>query len=118
MSRALDDRARILAALEAGGIRTATGGTLSAPVVHVEPGDPWSEPRRMPGRVTRWRLMALSGRADTEGSFEALGELIDTIDVALRIPGCELPTWGKPTDYTVSGVPYAGSIATIEIGTA
>jgi hypothetical protein len=119
MSRALDDRSRIIAALTAGGIRTATGGKLSAPVVLVEPGDPWSEPRRLPGRVTRWQLMALAGRADSEGSLEKLGELVDAVDLALRAaPGCELPTWGRPTDYTITGVPYAGSIATIQVASS
>jgi hypothetical protein len=118
MSRALDDRARILAALETADIRTATTGKLSAPGVLVEPGDPWSEPRRLPGRVSRWQLTALAGKADSAGALEALAELIDTIDGALRtVTGCELPTWSKPTDYTLTGVPYAGSIATIQIGT-
>jgi len=118
MSRALDDRARILEALELAGIRTATTGQLSAPAVLVEPGDPWSEPRRLPGRATRWQLTALAGRADSAGAFELLGELVDTIDGALRtVPGCELPVWAKPTDYTVTGVPYAGAVATIAIQT-
>jgi hypothetical protein len=118
MSRALDDRARILEALEAVGIRTGTTGQLSAPAVLVEPGDPWSEPRRMPGRATRWQLTALAGRADTAGAFEKLGELVDLVDAALRtVPGCELPVWAKPADYQVTGVPYAGSVATIAIQT-
>lgn len=118
-SRALVDRSRLLEALEAHGIRTSTTGKLSAPVVLVEPGDPWSEPRRMPGRVTRWDLTALAGRADSAGALEALGELVDEIDAALRaVPGCELPTWSKPTDYNVTGVPYAGVIATIQVATA
>lgn len=119
MSRALDDRARILAALEAADIRTATTGQLSAPGVLVEPGDPWSEPRRLPGRASRWQLTALAGRASSEGAYAELGELVDKLDAALRtIPGCELPSWSKPADYTVGGVPYAGTIATIQLMTA
>jgi sugar phosphate isomerase/epimerase len=117
MSRALDDRARILAALEAADIRTATSGKLSAPVVVVEPGDPWSEPRRLPGRVTRWRLTAYAGKADTEGALLELAEMLDAIDAALRIPGCELPTWSKPADYTLDGASRAGSVGTIQIAT-
>lgn len=118
MSRALDDRSRILEALETADIRTATTGKLSAPGVLVEPGDPWSEPRRLPGRVSRWQLTALAGRTDSAGSLEELGAFIDAIDAALRtVAGCELPTWSKPTDYTVTGVPYAGAVATIQVAT-
>jgi hypothetical protein len=111
----MDDRARILAALEAVGVRTATTGKLSAPVVHVEPGDPWSEPRRLPGRVSRWQLTAYAGATDSEGNFATLGDLIDSVDTALRtLPGCELPAWSKPADYTVGGVPMAGAMATVQ----
>jgi len=112
----MDDRARILLALETADVRTATGGKLSAPCVVVEPGDPWSEPRRLPGRVSRWRLMALASKPDTEGSFGELGDLIDRVDGALRtVPGCELPAWSKPTDYSIGGVPYAGTVAIVQI---
>jgi sugar phosphate isomerase/epimerase len=117
-SRALGDRARILEALDAAGVRTATSGKMTAPVVVVEPGDPWTEPRRLPGRVTRWRLTAYAGKADTEGSLAELGELVDRIDAALRkVQGCELPTWAKPADYTLDGAARAGSVGTIEIST-
>jgi hypothetical protein len=118
MSRALVDRERILEALNAADIRTATSGKMSAPVVVVEPGDPWSEPKRLPGRVTYWRLTAYAGKVDTEGSLAELGELVDRIDAALRtVRGCSLPTWAKPADYTLDGVSRAGSIANVEIGT-
>ena len=118
MSRTLVDRDRLIAGLEGAGIRTATGGQLSAPCVLIEPGDPWSEPRRMPGRVSRWQLAAIAGRADTTGAYAELAELIDTIDAGIRtVPGCELPTWAAPADVTL-GIPYAAAIATIEIATA
>jgi len=111
----MDDRARILSALKTAGVRTATTGKMSAPVVLVEPGEPWSEPRRLPGRVTRWRLTAYAGGADSEGAYATLGDLIDDVDTALRtLPGCELPTWSKPADETVGGVPVAGSVATVQ----
>lgn len=117
-SRALADRARILDALAAAEIRTATSGKLSAPVVVVEPGDPWSEPKRLPGRVTYWRLTAYVGKADTEGGLVELGEMIDRIDAALRkVGGCSLPTWAKPADYQLDGASRAGSIGSVEIGT-
>jgi hypothetical protein len=111
----MDDRARILAALEAGGVRTSTTGRIAAPAVRVEPGDPWSEPRRLPARVTRWTLTAYAGGADTEGAFAKLGELVDVVDAALRaLPGCELPAWAKPVDDTAGGVPVSSSAATIQ----
>lgn len=119
MSRLLDARDRILAGLEDGGIRTATTARLSAPVVHVEPGDPWSVPVRLPGRVSRWRLTAIAGRADSEGAIGELGELLDKVDIALRsVDGCELPSWGKPADYTLDGVPYAGVVATVQLASS
>jgi hypothetical protein len=119
VSRLLDARARILAALEAASIRTATTGKLSAPCVHVEPGDPWTEPARLPGRTSRWQLRAIAGRADSEGSYAQLGELVDLVDTALRtIDGCQLPSWAKPTDYTIDGVPYAASVATVQLASS
>jgi hypothetical protein len=119
MSSIMDARAKILAALEGAGIRTATTGQLSAPVVHVEPGDPWTEPRRLPGRVTRWRLTAIAGRSDSEGSYAQLGEYVELVDVALlAVKGCSLPSWAKPTDYTIAGVAYAGTVATVQLASS
>lgn len=116
MSRALDDRSRILTALEAAGVRAATTGRLAAPCVLVEPGDPWSEPRRLPGRATRWRLTALAGKPDAAGALGELGELVDRVDTALRtVAGCELPSWAKPLDNAIES--YAGTIATVQIQT-
>jgi hypothetical protein len=112
--RLTDERALILAALETGAVRTATAGRLAAPVVLVEPGDPWSEPARLPGRVSRWRLTAIAGRADTEQAYAELAALVDAVDAALRgLPGCSLPTWAMPRDVTLEGVPYAASLGTI-----
>jgi hypothetical protein len=111
----LESRAAIIAALEARGIRTATAGKLAAPCVLVEPGDPWSEPQRVPGRVGRWRLSAIAGRTDTEAALAALATLVDEVDAALRpLPGVQLPTWGRPFDYDVSGIKYAATVATIQ----
>ena len=114
MSTLTNARALLLAAFEAQGVRTATTGQFSAPVVLVEPGDPWTEPHRLPGRLSRWRLTAIGGRADTEGALDALGDLIDRTDRALKtVPGASLPTWARPVDYTLGGVPYAATVATI-----
>jgi hypothetical protein len=116
VSELLAARARLLEALETAGLRTATTGRMSAPVVLVEPGDPWSEPQRLPGRVSRWRLTAIAGRPDSEGALEELAGTIDTIDTALRtLRGCELPTWARPLDTTLEGVPYAATIATVQL---
>jgi len=114
----MTDRETLLAAFDAADVRTATTGKLSAPCVHVEPGDPWSVPVRLPGRVSRWRLTAIAGRADSEGAFATLGDLIDAVDIALRaVPGCELPTWAKPSDYSIDGVPYAATVSTVQLAT-
>lgn len=119
MSTLLEHRAAILESLEAGGIRTATTGQLAAPCVHVEPGDPWAEPVRMPGRLSRWRLTALAGRSDSAGALEALAELVDSVDAALLAGAgtrsSSLPTWNKPSDYAVDGVPYAGAVGVLTL---
>jgi hypothetical protein len=114
MSRTMSDRAALLAAFDAAELRTATTGKLSAPCVHIEPGDPWSVPARLPGRGRRGRRSALAG----QGAYATLGDLIDGIDSALRtVPGCELPAWAKPSDYAIDGVPYAATVATIQLAT-
>jgi hypothetical protein len=119
VSELLDSRARILAALEAGGIRASTSGRFAAPCVIVEPGDPWSEPVRMPGRVARWRLTAVGGRADSEGTLELLAGLVDGTNTALRtIDGCQAPTWARPFDLVLDGHPYGSSVATIQISSS
>jgi hypothetical protein len=120
-SRVLAARELILAALDAGGISSATTGRFAAPCVHVEPGDPWSEPAALKGgasgrRLTRWRLTAIAGRADSDAAFVTLGELVDAVDDALvRLSGAQLPVWGKPTDYLLDGVAYASAIATVQL---
>lgn len=120
MSQLLEARARLQSALETAGVRTATTGRLSAPCVLIEPGDPWTEPVGLPRRLSRWRLTALGGKADSEGSFAALADLIDGCDIGLRtIDGVSLPTWQRPADYGMpDGLTYAGSIATVQVPTA
>ena len=115
MSRLVDERAAIAGALEAGGIRVATTGAIAAPCVLLEPGDPWSEPRRAPGRVGRWRLTAIAGVADTTAALGELGELVDLVDVALRrLDGAQLPTWGRPVELELAGLRRAVTVATIQ----
>lgn len=116
MSRTLEARARLLSAFETSGVRTATTGRIAPPCVLIEPGDPWSEPQRMPGRNTRWRLTAIGGKADSEAAYAVLGDLIDGVDIALRaVDGAQLPTWTRPLDYALDGVPYAATVATIQL---
>jgi hypothetical protein len=114
VSSLLDSRAGILAALAAGGVRTATTGRLTAPCVLVEPGDPWTEWTRMPGRNGRWRLTAIAGKADAEAALAALGELVDAIDAALKdLYGVALPTWTRPLDLELGGTIYAATTANV-----
>jgi hypothetical protein len=116
VSRLLDTRATVIAALEAAGIAYSTTGKFSAPAVLVEPGEPWAEPASLKGRrLARWRLTAVAGRADTEGSIERLADLVDSVDAALLAAlGVQLPTWSMPRDVALGNVPYAASIATIQ----
>jgi hypothetical protein len=117
MSSLIESRARIASALEAGGIAVGTSGRFAAPCVLLEPGDPWAEWARMPGRVYRWRLTALGARADSEGALAQLAELVDSIDVALLAPDAsrstQLPTWSRPLDLMLDGVSYAATFATV-----
>jgi len=117
VSALLDSRARITAALEAAEVATATSsGSFAAPCVIVEPGDPWSEPDRLPGRRSRWRLTAVAGRVDSESALVLLGDLVDAVDAALRlVPGLQLPTWTRPVDRTIAGVAYGMTTATVQL---
>jgi len=109
-------RQLIVDALDAAQLRPATTGQLAAPCVIVEPGDPWSAPERLPRRLTRWRLTAVAGRADTEGAIATLADLIDAVDAALlTVPGLQLPSWAKPFDASLDGIPYAASAATVQL---
>jgi len=117
VSRLLSSRAAILAALEAGGVNTATTGKFSAPCVLVEAGDPWAAVDLSLGRrrTGRWRLTAVAGRADSEGVIELLADLVDTVDRALlALPGVQLPTWERPFNASESGITYAATAATIQ----
>lgn len=116
MSRLGDELAAITGALEAAGIRAPVSGQLSAPCVLVEPGDPWSEPRRLPARCGRWRLSAIAGATDTRAGIEELGSLVDAVDGALRtVQGCQLPTWGRPTIVEIAdGVKRPATVGTVQ----
>lgn len=117
MSSLLASRAKLAGTLELGGVRVGTSGRFSAPCVLLEPGDPWAEWVRMPGRVYRWRLTALGGRADSEGALAQLAELVDAIDAAMLAEGAsrstQLPTWSRPLDLMLDGVSYAATFATV-----
>ena len=111
-------RTAIIGALDAGGIRTATGGKFTAPCVVVEAGDPWAAVDLSMGRrrTARWKLTAIAGRVDSEGALEALADLVDSVDAALlTIQGVQLPTWAKPFDAALGAVPYAASETTIQM---
>jgi hypothetical protein len=121
VSRLGDERAAIVAALEAQGVRVATTAQLSAPCVLVEPGDPWTEPGRLGassgrGRTSRWRLWAIAGAADRNAAYDEIATLIDQADHGIRsLAGAELPTWARPLEQDVAGTRLAfASIATIQ----
>jgi hypothetical protein len=114
-------RSRIATALEAGGVRVAYTGQFSAPCALIEPGDPWGSVELSLGRkrVARWQLTLVAGRPDSEAALAALADLIDAADQALlTVPGVQLPTWAKPSDASLANVPYATTVATIQLTTA
>ena len=118
MSRLLDSRGLILAALEAAGIAHATTAKFAAPCVLVEPGDPWAGVDLSFGgrRTGRWKLTLVAGRADSAGGLELLSQLVDETDAALlTIPGCQLPSWARPFDAELGGATYAASAATVQL---
>jgi len=113
VSRIGDGRAAILAALAAAGVRAGTSGRYAAPVVILEPADPWSAPLAMPRRESRWTLTAIAGVADSDAAIAQLAELVDSVDAALRtVPGCSLPTWSKPRDQLVGDASAPISVGT------
>jgi len=113
VSRIGDGRAAILAALTAAGVRSGTSGRFAAPVVILEPADPWAIPLAMPRRESRWTLTAVAGVGDADAVIEQLAELVDRVDTALRtVPGCSLPTWSKPRDQLVGDVAVPISVGT------
>jgi len=110
-------RATIVAALTTAGVRAVVSGKLSAPCVLVEPGDPWVERRSggRPGWVSRWRLTAIAGRADSNGALAELAELVDATDTALlAVAGVQLPPWTRPADYALEGVPHAATTGIVQ----
>jgi hypothetical protein len=118
VSRLLASRSTIVAALHTGGVNVGVSGKWSAPVVLVEPGDPWAGVELSLGRrrTGRWRLTAVAGRADTEGAIEKLAELVDATDTALlTVAGVELPTWARPFDMQLDGAAYAATSATVQL---
>jgi hypothetical protein len=120
-------RTRLIETFTAAGIRAPIGGQFSAPCVLVEPGSPWAEPLKLGGgsarRTSHWRLTAIAGKVDTDQAFSALAELVDAIDVALRAAHADdgspiypqLPTWQRPGDLELGGVPYGASVADITL---
>jgi hypothetical protein len=116
VSRLGDRQAEILAAIRAGSLRVATSGRFSAPGVILEPGDPWTEPARMPGRTARYQLTAVAGTPDSDAALGQLAEIIDAVDAALRkVDGVGLPTWSKPADRIVGEIAHAVSVGTFTV---
>lgn len=113
MTRLADARAAILDALADGGIRAGTSGRFSAPVVILEPAEPWAEPARLhrAGRDSHWQLIAIAGSGDADAAFAELAQLVDDVDTALyALDGCGLPTWGKPADRLVGDVTLPSAV--------
>lgn len=109
-------RAAMVAALTAGGVRVPSGLRVSAPCVMVEPGDPWTEPSRLPGRLSRWKLTAIAAAVDSDASIAELAELVDAVDTALYgLQGVQLPTWSKPADIQLEGVLRPATTAIVSI---
>jgi hypothetical protein len=66
--------------------------------------------------MSLWRLSAVIGRTDTEGSVVGLAELVELVDAALlTVDGCQLPTWARPFDAQLGAVPYAVTTSTIQL---
>lgn len=111
-------RGAIATVLEAGGVPVAFTGKFSAPCVLIEAGEPWAavDLSLRGKRTARWQLTLVAGRADSEGALETLAALVDKADAALlALPGVQLPTWAKPSDAQLGNVPYATTVATIQL---
>ena len=115
MSRLTDTRNRLATALAAAGLRTATGGRFAAPVVLLEPAEPWIDRDTTSHRVqVRWQLSAIARAGDSGAAYDELAALIDAIDAALlTLDGVSLPTWGAPHDVTLGNVAHPTSTGTV-----
>jgi hypothetical protein len=112
-----DTRNRLATALAAAGLRTATGGRFAAPVVLLEPAEPWIDRDTVSHRVlVRWQLSAIARAGDSGAAYDELAALIDSVDVALlTLAGVSLPTWGAPHDVTLGNVAHPTSTGIVEL---
>lgn len=115
MSRLSDARQRLADALDGSGIRTTFGGRFAAPVVLIEPAEPWVERATASARiVTRWKLTAIAAATDTAAAYDGLADLIDGADVALlSLRGVSLPSWGAPHDLSLGNVAHPAATGTV-----
>ena len=117
MSRLGASKEAIATILSENGLVVADTGKFAAPCVLFEPGEPWATVDLSFGRkrTGRWRLTLVAGRADSAGNIDKLMSMVDEADAALlKLPGVELPAWGKPFDATFGNVVYGVTQATIQ----
>jgi len=115
MSRLAAAREQLADVLEGSGIRTATGGRFAAPVVLIEPGEPWIDRDSPSNRLqVRWKLTAIAGANDSGAAYDELAQLVDDLDAALlSLRGASLPSWGAPRDITLGNVAHPASVGLV-----
>jgi hypothetical protein len=105
-------------ALDAAGIRTAfRGGAFSPPVAIIAPDDPWLGPSDLAGgrRTIRWRVWAVVGLTDQEGTDQAVEALMGQIVAALDpLDGWGLVTFSAPGPTDIAGATYTAARGAIE----
>jgi hypothetical protein len=92
----LATRDELYAACTGAGLETATSAArMAIPGVFIQPADPWILPGptlKRTQQLISWEIVPIAGRADADGTLEALAQLIATAWGAL----IELPGWTTP----------------------
>jgi len=105
-------------ALVAAGVRTTfRGSPFSPPVAIIAPDDPWLAPSDLgyATRAIRWRVWAVAGLADQEGTYQDVEALMGDIVAALdRLPGWTLVTFSAPGPTDIAGSTYTAARGAIE----
>ena len=117
----LATRDDLLAIIRAAGVAAIPYASTRfvAPVVLVEPGDPWVEPATL-GRgwaTVRWVGWLLTGAGDSAVALERVAGLAEAVVLALaRAPGWTYPTASGARLVRVTGVEggYTGSRITVQ----
>jgi len=86
-------------------------------VAIIAPDDPWLAPNYLAGgqRTIRWRVWAVAGMADQEGTYQDVETLMGQIVGALdHLPGWGVVTFSAPGPTDIAGATYTAARGAID----